>query len=86
MRLNKTLMAAVVAIGLAAPLSTAQAFWGDWWPWNWGDSGWGYPGYGYPYYGGYPGYWGGYPGYYGYPYDGYPYGGHPGYWGGHPWW
>jgi hypothetical protein len=87
----------VLAAGLAATLfaaGSANAFWGPFSPWNWGNNGWG-PGWGNgwggPWYGpgygyGYPGYWGGYPGYYGgYPsaYGAVPYGGYgyPGYYG-----
>ncbi len=78
---KKLLAAVLLAVSTALPMSSANAFFGSWMPWDWGGPGYygGYPGYwgGYPgYYGGYPGYWGGYPGYYG---------GYPGYgWGG-PW-
>ena len=77
MSVRKTLIAALLAAAAALPMSSANAFWGSWWPWDWGGPYYGYPVYGYPgYWGGYPGYWGGYPGYWG---------GYPGYgWG--PWW
>ena len=86
MKLKKTLTAALLAGTTALAMSSANAFFGGWGPWDWFDNGW----YDYPYYyGGYPGYYGGYPGYYGgYPgyYGGYPgyYGGYPGYYGGYP--
>jgi len=77
MTARKILSGVLLALFVAMPMSSANAFWGgSWMPWNWGN-------YGYPYYGyGYPGYWGGYPGY--------GWGGYPGYWGGYPgyggWW
>ena len=83
--LSKLLTASAVALALALPMQSANAWWGPWgWgPWDgWGGfdfhiggGGWGnaYPGY----WGGYPGYWGGYPGYWG---------GYPAYWGGYPGW
>jgi hypothetical protein len=68
----------MLAAGLAAATffaaGSANAFWGPFNPWNWGN-GWGNPWYGPGYGYGYPGYWGGYPGHWG---------GYPGYWGGHP--
>ncbi|MDT8386854.1 MAG: sulfur globule protein CV3 [Thiogranum sp.] len=81
---KKFFIAALLTGATALPMSSANAFFGSWWPWNWDDDYYGYPGYyGYPnYYGGYPGYYGGYPSYYG-GYPGY-YGGYPGYYGGYP--
>lgn len=77
--LKRLLVAALVSGAVALPISNANAFWGGFWPWDWGGPGYyGYPYYGYGPYGGYPGYWGGYP-YYG----GGPWGGGP--WGGGPW-
>jgi len=88
---KRLLLAAGLAGATFFAASSAQAFWGPFNPWNWGNNGWG-PGWGSPYYGyGYPGYWGGYPGYYGgrpYGYGGYPYGygyGYPGYAPGSAW-
>ena len=92
MSVRKLFLAALFAGATALPMSSANAFFGSWAPWNWGDDwydypyyggypGWGYPGYGW---GGYPGYYGGYPGYYG-GYPGYGWGGYPGYGGWGPW-
>jgi hypothetical protein len=99
--LKSAAIAAIVITSLSTlPATKANAFWGGWWPWNWGDGWdgpgywrrpWGYPGYGW---GGYPGYgWGGYPGYGWGGYPGYGWGGYPAYggwgypaygWGGYP--
>ncbi len=83
---KRLLLAAGLAGATFFAASSAQAFWGPFNPWNWGNNGWG-PGWGGPYgYGGHPGYWGGYPGYYGgypYGYGGYGYG-YPGYGYGYP--
>src|SRR5210317_2642154 len=91
----KKLMASLLLVGATTlPMTSANAFFGGWGPWDWFDDDddyyygpWGYPGYGYGYpgygYGGYPGYgYGGYPGYGG-GYPGYG-GGYPGYGGGYP--
>ncbi|MFP4494925.1 MAG: sulfur globule protein CV3 [Halochromatium sp.] len=90
MLLKKRLLLAVGLAGVTLfGAGSANAFWGPFNPWNWGDgwgpgwgNGWGGPWYGPGYYG-YPGYWGGYPGYYGgypYAYGGVPYGyAYPGY-------
>lgn len=69
---KRLLLAAGLAGATLFAAGSANAFWGPFNPWNWGD-GWG-PGWGSPWYGpgygyGYPGYWGGYPAYFG----GYPY-------------
>ncbi len=85
---KRLLLAAGLAGVTLLGAGSANAFWGPFNPWNWGD-GWG-PGWGNgwnrPWYGqgyGYPGYWGGYPGYYGgypYAYGAVPYGyAYPGY-------
>lgn len=94
MTLRKTMVTALLAGTTVLAMSSANAFFGNWGPWDWfDDDDWydypppgyygGYPGYGY---GGHPGYgYGGYPGY-GYGgYPGYGYGGYPGYgYGGYP--
>jgi hypothetical protein len=83
---KRLLLAAGLAGATLFAAGSANAFWGPFNPWNWGN-GWG-PGWGgpwnSPYYGyGYPGYYGGYPGYYGgypYAYGAYPMTyGYPGY-------
>lgn len=84
---KRLLLAAGLAGATLFAAGSANAFWGPFNPWNWGNGwgpGWG-NGWGSPWYGpgyGYPGYWGGYPGYYGggypYAYGAVPYG-YPGY-------
>jgi hypothetical protein len=74
-RMTTILTGAIVAASMTLAATSANAWWGSWFPWDdgwgpWGGGPWGgYPYYGgyYPYYGvGYPYYgWGGYP-YYGY--------------------
>ena len=76
----KKLMTSLLLVGATTlPMTSANAFFGGWGPWDWFDNDYYHGPYGYypGYYGGYPGYYGGYPGYYG---------GYPGYggWGG-PW-
>jgi hypothetical protein len=73
---KRVLLAAGLAVATLITAGSANAFWGPFNPWNWGNgwgpgwgNGWGGPWYGPGYGYGYPGYWGGYPGYYG----GYPY-------------
>ena len=86
MTFKKFVLAVLLAGATALPMTSANAFFGSWMPWDWGDDyygggPWGYPGYGW---GGYPGYgYGGYPGYGWGGYPGYGYGGYPGYGG---WW
>ena len=85
MILKKLMIALVLAGATALPVTSANAFWGGWMPWDWFDDDYyGGPWGGYPGYYGYPG-WGGYPGgYYGYPgygWGGYPAYGYPGYYG-----
>jgi len=66
MKLKKLMVSLLLAGATALPMTSANAFFGGWGPWDWFDDDdyyhhgpWGYPGY----YGGYPGYYGGYPGY-----------------------
>jgi hypothetical protein len=83
MKFRKLMVSLLLVSATALPMTSANAFFGGWGPWDWFDDDdyyhhgpRGYPGYGY---GGYPGYgYGGYPGY-GYGgYPGYGYGGYPG--------